>query len=90
MINDEGVPISSDCGGCYAGTVLCTVNSCLSQCLTDPSSTPCLECQAANCLAAFYACTGFESDCSDGVDENEDGNTDCDDPSCEYDSACTP
>ncbi len=78
---------SEACSQCYTDTILCSINNCIPACLT-PDSEACQTCQAENCTPAFFACTGFESDCGNGVDDNGDGNTDCDDESCAGDTAC--
>lgn len=55
--------ISNDCAGCYAGTIICTVEKCLMQCLSDPDAPACIECQEdQGCLPEFYACTGLDAE----------------------------
>jgi|GEM_PF-1275431 len=49
--------LSTACAGCYGALILCTVNNCISQCIADPTSAPCLDCQEQNCLPEFNSCT---------------------------------
>lgn len=51
--------LSQGCGDCYAGLGICTVDSCLAECLADPFGALCAECQALNCNADFTACAGI-------------------------------
>lgn len=85
----HALALSDDCASCYAGSVVCAAENCLAggECLA-PDSQACSDCLAANCNPAFFACSGFESDCADNLDENGDGNTDCEDPSCAGDEDC--
>jgi hypothetical protein len=54
------VSLTTGCAGCYADTVACTQQLCLNQCLANPSSPLCLQCQIEKgCRGAFLACTGL-------------------------------
>ena len=55
---EDATGLTTDCAGCYAGTVVCSIENCLAQCATDPTSEACATCQAENCLDEFYTCTG--------------------------------
>ncbi len=56
-------PLTDDCAGCYAGTIVCTVEKCLMQCLSDPDAPECIACQEEQgCLPTFYACTGLTAE----------------------------
>jgi hypothetical protein len=59
MTQVKGVQLSSGCAGCYGGIVLCTIGKCLPQCINEPQSTGCKECQETQgCNDEFYGCTG--------------------------------
>lgn len=52
--------MSEDCAGCYATFVNCTIKECLGECLTDPDSDGCHECQVTKgCRGAFNTCSGL-------------------------------
>jgi cysteine-rich repeat protein len=53
--------LSNGCAGCYAGVVVCSITNCLAPCAADPDSRACGDCQAANCIDEFNACTGTDS-----------------------------
>jgi cysteine-rich repeat protein len=57
----EETGLSNECAGCYAGVVVCSITNCLAPCAADPDSRACSECQAANCIDDFRACTGTDS-----------------------------
>lgn len=58
-ITDE-LDMSSECATCYAQTVACTVENCLSDCLNDPEADKCKACQVeSGCRAAFNECSGL-------------------------------
>ena len=57
IVADTG--LGADCAGCYTGTFMCSVASCLTQCLADPDSMPCVICQAEFCAGEFLACAGI-------------------------------
>jgi hypothetical protein len=60
---------SDDCLTCYARALGCTIEKCLTQCLTNPASEPCIDCQTeAKCLEAFYGCTGLPPPPGSGSD----------------------
>jgi hypothetical protein len=53
--------MSSDCAGCYAQIVACTVDKCLGPCLADPEGEECATCQVdEGCRGAFNECSGLE------------------------------
>ncbi len=56
----EETGLSEGCAGCYAGVVVCSIENCLASCAADPDSAACASCQAENCLADYYVCTGEE------------------------------
>ena len=52
--------LSTECSGCYAATVGCSIDNCLTECAADPSSEACETCQIdAGCISDFYACSGL-------------------------------
>ena len=51
--------LSDECAGCYGASVLCGIKNCVAQCIADTAAPACLECLGANCLPAFYTCSGF-------------------------------
>jgi len=55
---EEQTGLSGDCASCFGLTIACVFAECLPQCF-DPTSTECLECRAAECDAAFSACSGL-------------------------------
>tara|TARA_B100000674_G_C37018644_1_gene548849 strand:+ start:155 stop:376 length:222 start_codon:yes stop_codon:yes gene_type:complete len=69
-------------------TILCAIENCVPACLA-PESEACITCRGENCDPAFYTCSGLESDCSDGEDNNGDGKVDCDDGTCAFSDSCT-
>ena len=53
--------MSSECASCYANFVACTIAECLGDCIGDPNSDGCLECQqTAGCRPEFNDCSGLE------------------------------
>ena len=65
--------LSNGCAGCYGGVVVCSITNCLAPCAADPDSRACGDCQAANCIDDFNACTG-----TIGPDPGDTGTTDTD------------
>jgi hypothetical protein len=58
-IVDE-LPMTSDCAGCYADFVNCTIANCVGACLTDPDSDGCHTCQEEEgCRPGFNTCSGL-------------------------------
>lgn len=52
--------VSDDCLGCYAQVVSCTKDKCFGECVNDPKSAACAQCQVATgCLGTFFACSGL-------------------------------
>jgi hypothetical protein len=52
--------MSQECATCYAQTVACTVQNCLSECLADTEAEKCKVCQVdSGCRAAFNDCSGL-------------------------------
>ena len=72
--------LSNGCAGCYAGVVVCSITNCLAPCAADPDSRACGDCQAANCIDDFRACTGSDSTGSGttDTDASDTGTTDTD------------
>lgn len=55
----DATGLSAGCSGCYANTVVCSIQNCLAPCSADPSSEACTTCQTdAGCIDDFNACTG--------------------------------
>lgn len=53
--------MSSECASCYANFVTCTIAECLGECIADPNSDGCLECQeTSGCRPNFNDCSGLE------------------------------
>lgn len=50
--------LGMDCSQCFADTVSCTVMNCLLDC-AGGETPACAACRAANCNAAFEACSGL-------------------------------
>ncbi len=58
-MKNQGVELTDGCAGCYGFIVLCTINNCLQQCIDDPHSDICDDCQTdKGCNDEFYTCTG--------------------------------
>jgi hypothetical protein len=67
---DQG-KLSTSCDNCVAAVVACGAKYCLNECITDPSSAPCVAClcknhttdagtDVGNCMQdAFAQCAGF-------------------------------
>jgi hypothetical protein len=52
--------LSVECSACYAGMVGCSKDNCLAECLAEPGSEACSNCQTeAGCFDDFYACSGM-------------------------------
>lgn len=63
MIDLKGVKISETCSNCYREIVLCTLNKCMGDCIGDPQSDECKDCQVVKgCQASFDTCSGLEPD----------------------------
>ncbi|MFQ5592102.1 MAG: hypothetical protein ACE5HE_13135, partial [Phycisphaerae bacterium] len=79
---DDGDPCTSD--SCSGGV-----------CVNDPLPTCCGDTfcdtgeDSCNCPADCGAPPGSETNCTDGIDEDCDGSTDCADPDCSSDPACS-
>ncbi len=57
----EETGLSEGCSGCYVGIIVCTIEKCISDCITDSTSAECVACQMdKGCLPDFYQCTGFD------------------------------
>ena len=50
--------------------------------------TDCFDCSTGGTTGSTTGGTGFEYNCSDGMDDDYDGYIDCDDSDCMYDSFC--
>jgi hypothetical protein len=58
VVNETG--LSTACAKCYVAIVTCSRTSCLTDCLSDPDSTACFDCQvAAGCRESFDECSGL-------------------------------
>ena len=54
------VDVSAGCAACLDDDVQCAIAHCLSECEPpNTASEPCVVCCAANCNAAFLACSGL-------------------------------
>lgn len=52
--------MSLECSICYAGVVGCASENCFNECIAEPDSDMCTECQiAAGCRTAFDECSGL-------------------------------
>jgi len=52
--------LSDDCSECYGDMVECSVTECFTECISDPTSVACTNCQdSSGCTAAFDLCTGL-------------------------------
>ncbi len=52
--------LSRQCSSCYGLTVECVFTNCIGECIEDPNSAVCLECQAdAGCDDQFVNCSGL-------------------------------
>ena len=58
VVDDTG--LSEACAQCYSEIITCSVINCLNECVSDPASEVCTECQGEFCTEDFYACTGLE------------------------------
>jgi hypothetical protein len=87
--------------GCSSAQVLfyqtweCLLNACLTDCENDPQGSDCTTCMTNHCADEQAACaaddcsaSGVELNCGDGVDDDGDSQTDCDDLDCFNDPAC--
>jgi hypothetical protein len=53
-------PVSDPCATCYVSNVACSIQFCLTQCLTDPAGAACAACRVENhCTDTFYTCSGL-------------------------------
>lgn len=74
---------------------VCAAQSCWQACQTDLADADCQSCIGTSCEAELAACLAdtcplptYETSCDDGVDNDGDGLTDCDDPDCADHPAC--
>jgi hypothetical protein len=52
--------MSLECSICYAGVVGCASENCFDECIAEPSSDPCTQCQIdAGCRTQFDQCSGL-------------------------------
>ena len=79
--------LSPECSFCRTQRSLCAKTHCAELCVEE--NLECLECAAFHCDESYATCTGFETECDDGLDNNGDGFIDCVDPSCDLALACT-
>ncbi len=72
----------------------CVLDLCIQECGNDPTDAACVQCIDTNCATELQACladtcfVGIE-DCTNGTDDDTDGNIDCNDADCAADPACT-
>jgi hypothetical protein len=50
--------LSTGCSACFGDAIACLVKSCLSACISGPTSPTCVSCRQQSCDAAFVACSG--------------------------------
>lgn len=56
----ESLNMTSECAGCYADFVDCTIKNCVGACIADPNSDECHECQETEgCRPTFNSCSGL-------------------------------
>lgn len=56
----EALDMTSDCAACYADFVNCTIAKCVADCIQDPDSDGCHECQEREgCRPTFNTCSGL-------------------------------
>ncbi len=56
----ESLEMTSECAGCYADFVNCTIANCVGACIADPDSDGCHECQQdKGCRPTFNTCSGL-------------------------------
>ena len=85
--------LSSDCATCVGGLAACAYDKCLDAC-DDLASLECDAClEEQGCIEDYEDCFGellcdFEYPCDDGIDNDGNGLTDCDDPACFQDPVC--
>lgn len=54
------VTMTPECADCYGAIVACTAKNCLLECVNEPESDTCRECQVAKgCREAFNTCSGL-------------------------------
>lgn len=53
--------LSDPCVACFAGTVQCAVQNCLTQCLVGQDSPDCIACRAQFCDGPFEQCSGLSA-----------------------------
>lgn len=58
IIDDSG--FSQGCATCFALTIMCTLDNCLTECMADPTSDDCAACQEENCMPDFMECSGLD------------------------------
>jgi hypothetical protein len=58
VVDETG--LSTECSACYIDIVVCTRDNCIQECLADPESAACFDCQvSAGCRAEFDECSGL-------------------------------
>jgi hypothetical protein len=75
---------SSNSTGSCPGGFACGIGGCKTSCSFDSDCQPRFRCDTGGCMRIP------ESDCLDGLDNNGDGLTDCQDPTCSDRAACVP
>jgi hypothetical protein len=68
VVTETGGAVSEPCASCFSGSVKCTIENCLADCLADSTAPACTTCrcgkkanQPINCIDVFSACSGLPS-----------------------------
>lgn len=59
---EKATGLSAGCGTCFSADVTCTGTNCMSQCMLDPNSADCLNCNQLNCTPKLAVCAGVPED----------------------------
>ncbi len=73
IVEETGMAVSADCADCFAISVRCSAENCLTPCLGGSDSAECVACRCGdntamvNCIDAYTACSGIPSDVCAGM-----------------------
>ncbi|MBX3251772.1 MAG: hypothetical protein KF901_31630 [Myxococcales bacterium] len=73
IVEQTEMAVSSGCADCFALSVRCSVENCISVCVADPTGTECIACRCGDnaamedCDQAFRDCSGVPTTTCDGI-----------------------
>ncbi|MGM0558753.1 MAG: hypothetical protein ACQEVA_20370, partial [Myxococcota bacterium] len=85
----EDDPLCSEAGQTCEGNLIVTCATGSDGCLERTTEDCTSQGEVCRQSEASATCVSGESDCTDGIDNDQNGYTDCDDSSCDTDPACS-